>query len=79
MSMSMASGAKYEREATSTNVGDLAALAKGLLMGARGNSGVILSQIFRGFAKGCADKQDYQPKILLTPMPMAPKRPIRQL
>lgn len=53
MTSSMASGAKYERDETSTKVGDLsAALAKGLLMGARGNSGVILSQIFRGFAKG---------------------------
>ena len=52
MASSMASGAKYERAENSTAVGDLsAALAKGLLMGARGNSGVILSQIFRGFAK----------------------------
>lgn len=58
MSLSMASGAKYEREETSTKVGDLAsALAKGLLMGARGNSGVILSQIFRGFSKAVADKK----------------------
>ena len=58
MASSMASGAKYEREAASDNVGDLsAALAKGLLMGARGNSGVILSQIFRGFAKAAAGKQ----------------------
>ena len=58
MSMSMASGAKYEREATSLKVGDLAAaLAKGLLMGARGNSGVILSQIFRGFAKDVEGKK----------------------
>ncbi|VDG19792.1 hypothetical protein [Lactobacillus sp. CBA3605] [Lactiplantibacillus mudanjiangensis] len=58
MSLSMASGAKYEREATSTQVGDLAsALAKGLLMGARGNSGVILSQIFRGFSKNVAGKE----------------------
>lgn len=58
MSMSLASGAKYEREASSTNVGDLAAaLAKGLLMGARGNSGVILSQIFRGFSKGIEGKE----------------------
>lgn len=58
MAFSMASGAKYEREAASDNVGDLsAALAKGLLMGARGNSGVILSQIFRGFAKAAAGKQ----------------------
>ncbi len=52
MASSMASGAKYERAENSTAVGNLsAALAKGLLMGARGNSGVILSQIFRGFAK----------------------------
>ena len=58
MASSMASGAKYEREAASDNVGDLSgALAKGLLMGARGNSGVILSQIFRGFAKAAAGKQ----------------------
>lgn len=58
MASSMASGAKYEQEAASDNVGDLsAALAKGLLMGARGNSGVILSQIFRGFAKAAAGKQ----------------------
>ncbi|PWG00909.1 DAK2 domain-containing protein [Levilactobacillus bambusae] len=52
MSLSLASGAKYEREASTTAVGELTvALAKGLLMGARGNSGVILSQIFRGFSK----------------------------
>lgn len=57
MASSMASGAKYERAENSTAVGDLsAALAKGLLMGARGNSGVILSQIFRGFAKATAGK-----------------------
>lgn len=58
MSLSLASGAKYERDADGTSVGVLAtALAKGLLMGARGNSGVILSQIFRGFSKKLADKQ----------------------
>ena len=57
MASSMASGAKYERAENSTKVGDLsAALAKGLLMGARGNSGVILSQIFRGFAKAAAGR-----------------------
>ncbi len=32
-------------------------LAKGALMGARGNSGVILSQIFRGIAKGLQGKK----------------------
>ena len=31
------------------------AFSKGTLMSARGNSGVILSQFFRGFAKGVAD------------------------
>ncbi|WP_125582905.1 DAK2 domain-containing protein [Levilactobacillus cerevisiae] len=58
MSLSLQSGAKYERDADSTAVGTLAtALAKGLLMGARGNSGVILSQIFRGFSKKIADNE----------------------
>ena len=33
-------------------------MAKGSLMGARGNSGVILSQIFRGFSKGIEDKEE---------------------
>ncbi|MFC5188957.1 DAK2 domain-containing protein [Pediococcus cellicola] len=57
MSLSMESGAKYEMDEPSEHVGKLAAaLAKGLLMGARGNSGVILSQIFRGFSKSVADK-----------------------
>ncbi|WP_145912966.1 DAK2 domain-containing protein [Pediococcus damnosus] len=57
MSLSMESGAKYERDEPSEHVGNLAgALAKGLLMGARGNSGVILSQIFRGFSKSVENK-----------------------
>jgi DAK2 domain fusion protein YloV len=39
------------------NVGELAhAIARGALMGARGNSGVILSQIWRGFARSLDDK-----------------------
>lgn len=58
MTLSMVSGADYERAEEDTNLGSLArATSKGLLMGARGNSGVILSQIFRGFAKSVADKQ----------------------
>ena len=52
MNLSMISGAKAVATATTENVGELANhLSKGLLMGARGNSGVILSQLFRGFAK----------------------------
>lgn len=35
------------------------ALAQGALMGARGNSGVILSQIWRGLARGLKDKQHF--------------------
>jgi len=35
------------------------AMAKGALMGARGNSGVILSQILRGLAQGLADKETF--------------------
>ncbi len=34
------------------------AIAHGALMGARGNSGVILSQIWRGFARGLGDKPE---------------------
>ena len=42
-----------------TNVGKMAhAVAQGALMGARGNSGVILSQIWRGFARAL-DERDF--------------------
>lgn len=52
MSLTMELGAQYERDSTETSIGALStALSKGLLMGARGNSGVILSQIMRGFTR----------------------------
>jgi DAK2 domain fusion protein YloV len=35
------------------------AMARGALMGARGNSGVILSQIWRGLAQGLAEKRSF--------------------
>ncbi|AEJ23008.1 dihydroxyacetone kinase-like protein [Weissella koreensis KACC 15510] len=58
MTLSMASGAEYERDETDLRLGSLAkATSKGLLMGARGNSGVILSQIFRGFANAVKDEE----------------------
>lgn len=42
-----------------TNAGEVAAaVAKGALMGARGNSGVITSQILRGFSTGIGGKED---------------------
>jgi DAK2 domain fusion protein YloV len=39
--------------------GVASAMAKGALMGARGNSGVILSQVWRGLAEGLAGKQSF--------------------
>ncbi|MGF0468922.1 DAK2 domain-containing protein [Lysinibacillus fusiformis] len=52
MNLSMTSGAKETELSASEHIGKTAqALSKGLLMGARGNSGVILSQLFRGFGK----------------------------
>ena len=56
MNLSMTSGAKAVVDSTSEKVGELAAmLSKGLLMGACGNSVVILSQLFRGFSKQIPD------------------------
>ena len=58
MNMSFQSGLENLRQSKSEHVGELAqSLAKGLLMGARGNSGVILSQIFRGFSQAIKDKE----------------------
>lgn len=58
MMFSFKSGAERVANSTATTVGDLAQdLAKGLLMGARGNSGVILSQLFRGFSKAVVGKE----------------------
>lgn len=72
MAMSMASGAQYERDAQEETVGALAkATAKGLLMGARGNSGVILSQIFRGMADSLADQDNLSARDLADALMMA--------
>lgn len=47
-------------ESTITAIGK--AISKGSLMGARGNSGVILSQIIRGFSKGIENKEELTSK-----------------
>ncbi|MEJ6348568.1 DAK2 domain-containing protein [Holzapfeliella sp. He02] len=58
MNLTVQSGEKAVNESNGSQVGELtAALAKGMLMGARGNSGVILSQLFRGFSKKTEDKE----------------------
>ncbi|WP_018132906.1 DAK2 domain-containing protein [Effusibacillus pohliae] len=57
MSLSLASGVAEMRRVANRPLGEVAeALATGLLMGARGNSGVILSQLFRGFAKAVSNR-----------------------
>ncbi|MFP5526972.1 DAK2 domain-containing protein [Peptococcus simiae] len=58
MSMTMRSADKFVKErADQTQVGDVAAqMAYGALMGARGNSGVILSQILSGISQGLKGK-----------------------
>ncbi|MCA0969243.1 DAK2 domain-containing protein [Halobacillus litoralis] len=65
MNLSMTSGAEEVKSVKENHAGVVAqALSKGLLMGARGNSGVILSQIFRGFGKAIEDKETLTTKDL---------------
>ncbi|MFV8261330.1 DAK2 domain-containing protein [Aerococcus viridans] len=57
MNLTYTSGIERVIKQNSDTVGEVGEdLAKGLLMGARGNSGVILSQLFRGFAKAIEGK-----------------------
>jgi len=52
MVLTMQAALKEAEIRQSENIGEMAhAIAQGALMGARGNSGVILSQIWRGFAR----------------------------
>lgn len=52
MELSLASGVASLDKLTTPSLAEAAqSLSSGLLMGARGNSGVILSQLFRGFSK----------------------------
>jgi DAK2 domain fusion protein YloV len=58
MSLTMNSAAKEVKEENINTIDHIVgAIANGSLMGARGNSGVILSQLFRGFAKACKGKE----------------------
>ncbi|MDR6124220.1 DAK2 domain fusion protein YloV [Bacillus sp. SLBN-46] len=63
MNLSMTSGAKEVRNNVQEHIGKVGvSLSKGLLMGARGNSGVILSQLFRGFSKAVESKAEISAK-----------------
>lgn len=65
MSMTMDNGAKEVADKPASTVGEVAQiLSKGLLMGARGNSGVITSQLFRGFGQSVKGKDELTGKDL---------------
>ena len=59
MNLTMTSGAKEIQNRVDNDVYEIGkAFSRGLLMGARGNSGVITSQIFRGFSQGLEGKTE---------------------
>jgi hypothetical protein len=65
MNLTLSLGVQEMQKKADGHLGRTAeALAKGLLMGARGNSGVILSQLFRGFAKTLAPHAEADAKLL---------------
>lgn len=59
MNLTLTSGAKEIQNRGDKNIYEIArTFSRGLLMGARGNSGVITSQIFRGFSEALAGKEE---------------------
>ena len=61
MSMTFSNGYQEAMKCTSDSISDVAkAFSRGLLMGARGNSGVITSQIFRGFYQHIEGKAEIE-------------------
>ncbi|AWK51328.1 dihydroxyacetone kinase [Clostridium beijerinckii] len=59
MSMTFKAAIKEIENINTDSIGEISKkLAKGALMGARGNSGVILSQILRGISKGLEGKKE---------------------
>ncbi|MBF0817963.1 DAK2 domain-containing protein [Streptococcus acidominimus] len=65
MGMTMTNGAKEVSDKPANTVGEAAQiLSKGLLMGARGNSGVITSQLFHGFGQSVKEKDELTGKDL---------------
>lgn len=65
MFLTIKSAGNYALAEETNHCGELArALSKGALMGARGNSGVILSQILRGFYMGVEDFKELDVKAI---------------
>ena len=64
MKLSIQSGKEEVVNNSNDHIGEVGKVfAKGLLMGARGNSGVILSQLFRGFSKHIEDEEQIDAKM----------------
>lgn len=69
MSLTVTSAVKEVLSSGSSSVSDLSkAVSSGALRGARGNSGVILSQLFRGFYKGIKGSDEVNAVSLATGM-----------
>ncbi|MGF7057271.1 DAK2 domain-containing protein [Brassicibacter mesophilus] len=65
MSLTMQSAIKQIKNLETNSIEKVAsAAANGSLMGARGNSGVILSQLFRGFSRGLKDVKKIDTKVI---------------
>ena len=65
MRMTIESGIAAIENVDSDNLADvMKALSRGMLLGARGNSGVILSQFFAGTAKGLESENKADPETL---------------
>ncbi|WP_099188212.1 DAK2 domain-containing protein [Tepidibacter mesophilus] len=65
MSLTIQSAVMEVMKESNTTIKEIGkAASKGSLMGARGNSGVILSQLLRGFAKAIEDKEKLDTKDL---------------
>lgn len=65
MSLTLASALREAAPVSDNDLGEIAiAFSKGALKGARGNSGVILSQIFKGFAVELDGQAELDRKIL---------------
>ncbi len=66
MNLSMTSGATEVEDKDIEHIGEVGKhFSKGLLMGARGNSGVILSQLFRGFSKAIENEENVDTKVFV--------------
>lgn len=72
MVLTMQSAYEEIEDSPEANLGKMAhAVAQGALMGARGNSGVILSQLWRGFARALDHQEDLDGPIFVRALEVA--------